>query len=310
MQPSIHKLIVSPQRDHIAYLRGTPTDLSLYVQSLDGGAAQPLVEHIRCSEPFMSMVWAKNGQHIYFARDDDNWFHDIWRIDLTNGAVEQITNYFHTNSYPVAMHPHVERLLVISNLRGELNLRLLHLQTYALRKITDYADPVKTAVYGPQGNKIAYTANATDNPHNTDVYIMGEDGFDKRKALSTLAGAFDIVRAWSANGRYLAVESNFEGGWRAGLYDLRTLSLHWLTPAWETAHALTFSPDSTRLLVRKAQDVRIYDVEKLTDKHINKDVDYVVQAAWINDTHIVYCTSLDKLFTYNTEQKIHTLLPG
>ncbi|MEM6530635.1 MAG: hypothetical protein AAF653_20215, partial [Chloroflexota bacterium] len=205
--------------------------------------------------------------------------------------------YFHTNTYPIMFHPEGEDMLCVSDLRGELNLRLLNPETGHIRKITDYATPIKSAVYSPDGGQIAYTANATDNQHNSDMYIMNGDGFNKRRELSTLAGAFDIVRAWSSSGRFLAVDSNFEGGWRSGIYDLRTATLKWFTPAWEKAQALEFSPDSKRLLIHTENGVTIYEIRSGRSFPIG-DV-MADGAVWLDNNQIVFTTAQPQIGIYS-----------
>lgn len=292
----IHALAPSPDQTQIAYFKGTPDNLTLCLSRLDGRQPRTLLENLRCSEPFLSLVWSRDSHHLYFAADDDNWFHDIWCVDVRTGQAAQTTDYFHTNSYPLAMHPTDDTLMVISNLRGELNVRLLNTKTSDLRKITDYATPVKTAVYSPTGTEIAYTADASGNPHNSDIYIMNADGFNKRKILSTAAGAFDIVRDWCGTGRYMAVDSNFEGGWRAGVFDLRTGKLKWLTLAWDVAHCCTFSPSGRDLLVYTPDGMRTYQVATLVHQAIAVSGQPAQMAVWLHDDVVIAVTEDDALY--------------
>lgn len=200
-----------------------------------------------------------NDAGVYFAAADDNWFHDIWWADLALGITTQITDYFHTHSYPVAMVPDGERdLLAISNLRGEFNLRKFTPDTGDFRKLTDYASPVRGAVYSPDHQQIAYSANATRNTYNCDIYRMDADGFNKERLLSTLAGAVDLVWDWHPGGRYLALSSNYEQGWRAGVLDLEAQDIAWFSmPSKSAPHRLDFSAAGDKLLFASAEGVTV-----------------------------------------------------
>ncbi|MEL6272028.1 MAG: hypothetical protein AAFR22_19645 [Chloroflexota bacterium] len=296
---AIHTLTVSPSGQHIAYLKGQPERLTLGLLDTLNPDHEPveLWTDLRCSQPYMAVVWNADSTAVYIAKDNDNWFHDVWRVDVKTHKTTSVTGYFHTNTYPIMMHPKRPEMLCMSDLRGELNVRLLNLDSGEMRKITDYATPVKTAVYSPDGGQIAYTANATDNQHNADMYIMNADGFNKRKELSTLAGTFDIVRAWSSNGRFLAVDSNFEGGWRSGIYDLRNASLKWFTPAWEKAQALGFSPDSKHLLINTENGVAIYETRSARPHTISSVT--ANHAVWLDNNQVVFTTGELEIGVYS-----------
>ncbi len=307
--PSILEAVLSPDKTSIALLSGPANDLTLQWLTLSDATLHTLHAGFRCSASYVGLVWSPDGRHIYYAADDGNWFHDLWCVPL-DGEPQQITDYFHTNTYPVAAHPDGETVLTISNLRGELNLRTLHRPTGDVRKITDYATPVKSAVYSPDGSQIAYTANATQNPYNTDIYIMNADGFNKRKILSTLSGAYDIVRDWDPTGRYLAVESNFEDGWQAGIYDLRTHKLRWYQRRDNNgAHAVSFSPDGHNLLARLNDHHRVYPVTQRGPGYHQLDAHPVHHALWLDADRILLHTADDQRLIYSLTDKTYHPLP-
>ncbi len=304
----IQTIALSPNRKHLAYFTGPSDDLTLYTLPLDAPQPQRLDSGLRCSQPFMRLVWATNSRNVYFAADDGNWFHDLWCADVATHAVVQVTDFFHTNTYPVAAHPDGATLLTISNLRGEFNIRMFDVASRQIRKITDYASPVKSAVYSPTGTQIAYTANATANSHNSDIFMMNADGFSKQKVLSTLAGAFDVVCAWSPSGRYLAVESNYEGGWRAGVYDLRAMELTWFTPIGSQGRALGFAPDSTHFLYRVGERMTAVSLAHGEDVALADHMPAPLQhAVWLDSNTILMTTTTD-LFTFSLKDKAYQRL--
>lgn len=305
-----YALTPTPDARKLAYFHGDPDNLSLVWQRLDEPSApQVLLSGLRCSTSFMRLVWSRNTHSLFYAADDDgNWFHDVWRIDLLTGQRTQLTDYFQSNSYPLALHPQAETLLVMSNLRGEMNVRTLILETKDFRKITDYAYAVRGAVYSPDGRFIAYAANATDNPHNSDLYLMSGDGFDKRKLLSTGAGTFDGVQGWSANGRWLGIESNFEGYWQAGVIDLRDHSIHWLAQLGAPNGFVGFAPEGAQLLLQLADGLHLYALE--TDEHTALHaLGGVVAAAWGDANSLIVGTANGQLLRYTLADGQSTLLP-
>lgn len=308
---SILEAVLSPNGDTVALLVGTPADLTLQCLHLESGEARTLHTSFRCSEPFMSVVWSPDGRALYYAADDGNWFHDLWCVQAEGDPhPNQLTDYFHTNTYPVAASPNGETLLVISNLRGELNLRTLDLSSLAMRKITDYATPVTAAVYSPDGSRIAYTANGTQNPYNSDIYIMNADGFSKRKVLSTLSGAYDVVRDWDANGRYLAVESNYEEGWQAGVFDLRVQKLRWYRylPGNE-GWAVRFSPDAAHLLVKTSTGYAVCFVEQRGPAYHELDEYPLQHALWLDTERLLLHTAEGERLIYTLADESYAPLP-
>lgn len=293
--------------DWVAYLQGEPEALTVQVRALSSpGRVRVLVEGIRCSLPYQRLIWHPGGARLFYAADDGRWLHEIWQVDVDGSPPQQLTDYFYTNSVPVAINPDGGVLLSISNLRGEHNIRKLDMTNGDFRKITDYASPVRSAVYDPTGERIAYTANSTLNRFNTDIYIMDADGFDKRLALSTLAGAFDTVRDWSADGHLLAVDSNVEGGRQAGIFDLRDGDLRWFTPVGQTAQAAAFSPDGRYLLTYTPVGLWAFDVQGEGDVALSPAS--VSSAAWIDAQRVVFGTDDDRLFTVSVQNPTPTPL--
>jgi WD40 repeat protein len=248
---------ITPHNGQIAYFQGASAE-ALQLCVWQDADVRTVAGDLRCTDHHHRLVWDDARNALYYAAADDTWHHNIYQADLSTGAVTPLTNYYRVQSAPLALHPSGAVLLLVSDLRGELNLRLHDFETGALRKITDYATPVGPAVYHPQGTHIAYTANGTYNPYNRDIYLMDGDGFGKQRLLSTLAGAADTVHDWSADGGFLAVSSNFDGVTQVGVLSLQHRTLRWLSPDSEDYRVIGFAPDGAHLLTATSGELVVY----------------------------------------------------
>ena len=87
---------------------------------------------------------------------------------------------------------------------------------------------------------------------------MDADGFGKQKLLSTLAGSADTVHDWSADGKFLAVTSNFDGVRQVGVLNLPDSVLRWLSPPTDDYTVVGFSPDGSQLLTSREDELVLY----------------------------------------------------
>jgi len=282
---------IAVKAGQVAWTVGKPEALRLCVWA--DGTARTLLRGLRCNPEKARVLWSADGASLFYAAAGASWFHDLWQVDLAAGNPTALTDYYRVQSYPAGVHPAGETLLAFSDLRGALNLRRYDLNTGDFRKITDYATPVEHAVYHPAGERIAYSANATYNPHNRDIYVMDADGFDKRRALGTLAGAADIVCDWSVDGGWLAIMSNFDGGWQAGVLNLKTGTPMFFTPPERNQRPVAFSPDGALLLVRGSDEMVLFSVIDGMPGGV-LDVS-VTAAAWLDATTVVFGTAAGEL---------------
>lgn len=287
---------IATHNGQIAYFQGAAPE-SLTLCLWDDGDVRVLAQGVRCAAGQQRLVWDAGRGALYYAAADDTWFHNIYQVDLVSGAATPLTDYYRVNSYPLALHPSGGVLLLASDLRGTLNLRLHDFASGALRKITDYASPIGPAVYHPRGTHIAYTANGTFNPYNRDIYLMDADGFGKRRLLSTLAGAADHVHDWSADGRFLAVSSNFDGVRQVGVLNLPHSVLRWYSPPTEDYRVIGFAPDSAQLLAGRADELIVYALDDAMP--VARLPGYYTAAAWVHTERLLLGTADGDLYRYH-----------
>jgi dipeptidyl aminopeptidase/acylaminoacyl peptidase len=262
--PNFYAPVVSYDRQKIAFYWDKSGTLELHVLE-NGGKPRQVSKGQLPKAIHAGFVWSRDGKSIYFAKDNDgDEQHNIWRLELESGEAEQLTNNPKCQEYPVEVSPDGKTLLVLTNLRGQMNLFALDLATKQYTQMTDYAFPVFGAQWSPDGKQIVYVANETQDFQNADTYLMDADGSNKRRIIQIKVGSQDFPSDWSADGRYLGIGSDAGGKGRIGVYDLTSGELRWLSPEDKNQSPAKFSPDSKLLMGLSNEDAAyatvIYDI--------------------------------------------------
>ncbi len=196
--------------------------------------------------------WSPEGELIFFhideAGDEQNDIYAITRDGTVTPIVEmggQVTIG--------DVGPHGDRLVVGSSRDGQMNLYSHDLDTGDTTKLTEYDRAAYGATFSPDGDRIAYATNETDDYDNRDVYVMDVDGTNKRNLEIGEVGAEAIPHDWGPDDDQLLVSDNTPDLGRAGLYDPHTDEVQWLGDGTyeETGVA---SLDDGRVLVSRSRD--------------------------------------------------------
>lgn len=268
--PVFYLPTVAPDLSKIAFYWNRSGQLELYVMDNTPGATPRQISQGQLPKtPYAGYAWSKDGNTIYFAKDNNgDEQHNVWCIDLTSGAAEQLTNNPQAQEYPFVVSPDGRTLYVMSNMNGQMNLFALDLETRTYTQLTEYANPVFRASLSDDGKQFAYVTNETEATTNQDIYLMDADGSNKRRIVHISDQSKDSSADWSSDGRYLAVQSDASGSSRSGVYELEKGTLRWLTPEGKEYSAGKFSPDAKRLIAYRnedsTQEVVVYDVESGT----------------------------------------------
>ena len=254
--PGFYMPSLSYDCQHIAYYGDQTGKMELYIQSAAAGTEARQVSHGELpATPRTAPVWTRDDKYILFAKDaggDEQ--HNIWRINVESGDAEQLTDNSDAQEYPIEVSPDNANLLVMANLKGQMNLFLLNLATKDYTRLTEYDNPAGSAQFSPDGSQIVYSANETDNFKNSDIYLMNIDGSNKQQIFSMKKGSSESVSDWSEDGNVLAVNSDAFGKNRAGIYHLASNEITWVTPEDKTMYAGEISPDGNALLVGENED--------------------------------------------------------
>lgn len=239
--------VISPDGMWVAYtVRTTDYDKQssetrIWMRPLKGGEAIPMTaKGSSASRP----QWSPDGKYLSFmASRGENSRTQVWVLDRRGGEAQQLTNVEQgINGYEWS--PDGSRLLlmirdkdqrdsqkgpfpyVIDRLQfkqdyvGYLDRRRVHIYTFVPGDTTvtqlTYGDfDHSQATWSPDGNRIAFVSNRTDEPDgnfNTDIWIVDANKGEKESGLiqvTTNPGS-DHSPAWSPDGRNIAYITSVE----------------------------------------------------------------------------------------------------
>src|SRR5581483_7833769 len=273
--PSFFLPVVSWKGDRAAFYWDKTGRLELFVMDLATKAVRQ-VSHGETPRALRTgFAWTRDDREIAFGKDSGgNEQHDIYAIDVETGAVRQLTSDPAAEEHAVELSPGDQWLLVNTNKRlpdapdrpGQLNLWKVKRDGSTYLPLTRHAFPAFAAGWSKDGSKIAYVTNEdTTDLKNRDGYVVDPDGKAPHKVWSVRKGSQDTFGGWHPDGRRIAVTSDASGDNRAGILDVESGEVRWLSPDGVEEHALRFSKDGKLLACIRNHESSvtpvIYDVE-------------------------------------------------
>ncbi len=208
----------SPDGSMLSFTRTVEEKAQLFVMRTDGGEAQQLTKH---ESAVASHRWSEDATKIFFVAaearskeeeksrkdgDDaifvdegangqrDGTWNNFWVIDVASKEEKRLTEVDHRiGSFSVS--PGADRIVFTSrseNRRNQQNhseIRLLEIESGAIRQLTENRSPEGRLAWAPDGRRFAYTAR-TDGEWELlldKIWIMDVESGDKR----LVSGAFD-----------------------------------------------------------------------------------------------------------------------
>jgi Tol biopolymer transport system component len=144
-----------------------------------------------------------------------------------------------------------------SNRDGNNNIYVMDPDGSLQTRVNTEANNDQRADISPDGRQIAFVSNRVEN--HLEIFVMNPDGSDVRRLTFTPPTATNTWPRWSPSGEWIAFQSNVSGAFQ--IYAIRPdgSDLAQITnvgvnqfPAW--------SPDGTRLAVRRDVDIYVIDV--------------------------------------------------
>lgn len=319
--PSFYLPTVSWKREVIAFYWDKTGRLELYLMDLSERKPKQLSHGEVPRALRAGFVWDRTDQSIIFAKDKDgNEQHDLYQIDVQTSTVKQLTDDPTCQEDPVEVSPDNKWLAVLSNKHGQLNLYKMKLDGSEYVKLTDYKNPVFTALWSPDGQYLAYVTNESPNLNNFDVYLMRADGSNPRRVLRVKEGSQDSVSDWSPDGRFLAITSDASGVNRPGLLELQSSEVRWVGEEGIDESAVKFSESGKYLVCLRNQDSQIrpvlYDTKTGQRRDLKLPAGIAVGSDFVNNdkgliTLFSTPTRRAELVLYDLEtDSYETLLPA
>ena len=294
--PSFYLPTVSWKGDRVAFYWDKTGQMELHVIDLATRETRQLSHGDVPRALRAGFVWDRADRGIVFAKDSGGTEqHDLYRIDVETGAVTQLTNDPTAQEYVAQFSPDNSWITVLTNKRhpavpdrpGQLNLWKMRADGSEYAPLTNYAFPVNGGQWSPDGQLISYSTNEdTADLGNTDSYVIRADGSEARKVLSVRKGSKDTVADWHPDGRRVAVTSDASGQNRAGILDVGTGEVRWLSGDDVEEHAVRFSKDGKLLAAIRNHEssVRpvIYDVESGAPRELKLPGGFAVGASFFD----------------------------
>ena len=273
--PSFYLPVVSWKGDRVTFYWDKTGRIELYVMDLATKSARQ-VSHGEMPRALRTgFIWSRDDRSIVFGKDAaGNEQHDLFTIDVETGVVSQLTQDPAAEEHAVEFSPDDVWLTALTNKRlpetpdrpGQLNLWKVRRDGSDYTPLTRHPFPVFGGRWSDDGNWISYVTNEdTKDLKNRDGYIVRPDGTGGRKVLSVKPGSQDSLAGWHPDCQRIAVTSDASGQNRAGILDIETGNVRWLSPEGVDEHAQRFSESGRWLATFRNHESQIkpvlYDVK-------------------------------------------------
>ncbi|MFD1512252.1 LpqB family beta-propeller domain-containing protein [Halomarina rubra] len=248
--PSFYHPTVSPDGSRIAFYYDATGRNELYVQDLATGEREQVSDGEVPRQPRHGIAWDADGEGVLFHLDDDgDEQNDVYRFDLDSRERDPlVTN--DGQSHFQAVSDDGRWLFYVSTAEGQMNVHRYDRETDTDERLTDYDQPVYTLELSPDGERIAYMVNESDDLDNKDVYVASvgpratedADGSNARNLHVGEEGAEAAPVDWLSPTELL-VGDNSEDLGRSGIYDLDTDSVEWFASEFEEQPVASLGDD-------------------------------------------------------------------
>ncbi|MEF8883317.1 MAG: prolyl oligopeptidase family serine peptidase [Halapricum sp.] len=262
--PSFYHPAAAPDGDEVAvYYDGTGRN-EIHLLDADNGEMTQLSEGDVPRNARWPFAWAPDGGRIYYhydeAGDEQN---DIYAIDR-NGDVEPIVE-LDGQCILTDVSDDGRWLLVASDAGDQLNLYRHDVERGETEQLTSYRLAVTGGMFSPDGDRIAYVTNETEDLNNADVYVSAADGSDPRNLDIGEVGAEATLADWGPDGDRLLIGDNTSDKDRCGVYDLESDEVSWYGTGEHVEQPVSFLPDGERFVALRTRDAAVvpvvYDID-------------------------------------------------
>ncbi|MFC4988918.1 S9 family peptidase [Saliphagus infecundisoli] len=266
--PTFHHPTASPDGETVAVYHDVSGRNELHLIDVATGESRQVSDGEVPRNARWPVRWDAAGERVYFhiddAGDEQNDVHAISR----EGEVEPILE---REGQTVLADVSEAFLLFGSTAEGQLNLYRSDPDGRNQEKLTDYDRAAAAGTISPDGDRIAYATNESDEYENMDVYVAEADGSDPRNVEIGEVGAESAPVDWSLDGDRLLIADNSADLGRAGIYDLEAGEVTWFGEGEAEESPVQFI-DGGRFLAARTREAAVapvvYDVESGTSREL------------------------------------------
>ena len=262
--PEFYHPSVSPDDERVAFYYDETGRNELYVLDPASGERTRVSDGEVPRSARWPIEWSGDGDRVFFHLDDDgDEQNDVWMTDL-DGSFERVVE---VDGQAVIQDSTLDgRWLLYASDEGEqMNLYRYDLDAGEREQLTEYDHPVREGQYSPDGERIAYVTNESDDLENRDLYVMNADGSEKRRLDVGTEGTEVDLGDWGPDGERLLIADNSPDLRRVGIYDLRTDDVRWLSDGSYEERAAVFAPDGAHVVALRMRNAAVmpvwYDLE-------------------------------------------------
>jgi len=251
--PEFYHPVASPDGDKIAFYYDKSGRNELYVLDKETDELEQISDGEVPRNARWPIMWHPDGDKIFYHKDEaGNEQNDIHLID-EDGMTEVVVEM----DGQCVMHDvssDGRYLVFLCDRDKQMNLFVYDNEKDEVNKLTEYEKPVDSASIDPDGEKIAYTTNESDDLKNRDVYLCDVDGSNKRKLDIGEEGYKTVNRGWSPDGKNLLLKDNTTDMPRAGIYNIDKETVEWLGSDDFEEIPFCFTPDGDNALGIRIKD--------------------------------------------------------
>ncbi|USZ71230.1 S9 family peptidase [Natronosalvus halobius] len=261
--PTMAHPTVSPDGDEVALYYDVTGRNELHILDVESGDLEQWSDGEVPRNARWFVTWG-DGDRVFFHLDDDgNEQNDVYAL-TRDGEVESVLEV-DGQVMIQDVSDDGETLVVGSTRDGQMNLYRHDLASGETTKITDYERAASGATLSPDGERVAFSTNESDDHNNQDVYVMDGDGSNPQNLELGEDGAESMPNDWGPDGERLLVSDNSADLGRIGVYDLESESVEWYGEDEYEEHGTAFLPDGERVLATRSRDAVavpvVYDLE-------------------------------------------------
>ncbi|MHA1407901.1 MAG: prolyl oligopeptidase family serine peptidase [Candidatus Heimdallarchaeaceae archaeon] len=274
-----------------------------YEINLEDFSYKPFKEHLDLGI-LSAFIWLEEGKKLLINRDtqgDEQY--NICLYDCETEIETKLTDTPKNKEVFLDISSDKKFLLLKSNRNNTDNLYTLNLETNELTQITFHDAPIYGGAFWSSKNTIYYSARATDNKKNVDVWIVSEDGIDNRQLLSLSDDSIDSVVDISKDGELVLISSDAKGIEQPLVFNTKTQEIIWLGNDKFNERAIQISKDKKYVLILRDEAERIYPVIYAFDSKdiiIPKIAGTIYKAQFTSDNKY--------LFYYRSDPQTPTIL--